>query len=60
MRKTYKELVEREFGTQIAAMKAFNTTRKTIRKFMDANKLTPRIKNKIIAAGYSITTFKKV
>ena len=60
MRKTYKELVKREFGTQIAAMEAFGVTRRTIRKFMDSNELTPRIKNIIIAKGYNPRTFKKV
>lgn len=60
MKKTKKELIAEQFDNITDAAKKLGVTRRTVYKFIEADKLTTRIKNIIIAAGYDPETFKPV
>ena len=56
--KTLKTIIKTEFGSVTNAAQILGLTRKSVQKFIDADKITTRAKNTIIAAGYDPVTFK--
>lgn len=60
MPKSKKELIEEQFDSITDAAEKLGITRRTVYKFIKADKFTTRVKNMIIAAGYDHETFKPI
>ena len=57
MTKSKKELIEDQFDSVTDAANKLGLTRRSVYKIINADKITTRAKNMIIAAGYSPDTF---
>ena len=60
MPKSKKELIEDQFDSITCAAKKLGITRRSVYKIINADKITTRAKNMIIAAGYDPETFMPV
>ena len=57
MNKTKKELIEEQFDGVTDAANKLGLTRRSVYKIINADKITTRARNMIIAAGYNPDTF---
>ena len=58
MAKSKKELIEDQFESITDAANKLGLTRRSVYKIINADKITTRAKNMIIASGYSPETFE--